>query len=491
MSSPGYFFTPEDQAQEDALKRRQAFARALIQSGTNDPGDTPYAGLRSAGNSLIGAFLSNKADSSERDLARSASDRYNTDMASFLKGGATYAGGAVPAPQISNAGGPDMPVDSSQGQQQPPTGAPMGMGGQTPMPQQTAQASPMDRLLGTHNPALIQQFAPQLFTHQLGREDKVWENSQPLSVAEQQKSQLDLDRTEALEKFKNGLPLNEKDRASLAIQQGHLGIARAHLGETQRHNKAEEFSASHPFGADVPLGPDGQAATGDNFLAGISKTNPGLANQVKAIAQYRQAPPGRGTKQGIALLNLVNQYAPTYDATTFPTKQKARNDYGTGVQGKSVVAINNAMAHLDLLGQLSDALGNGDIQLINRARQAYEQQTGSPAPTTFDAVRNIAAQEVVKSVVPGGGGVAERAAAAEDFKKAASPQQIRGAINGVKGLFSGQLGNYRQQYHKLTGLDDFDEFLSPETKSLSHMPVAQAVNGGGATKSRFKIEEVH
>lgn len=363
-----------------------------------------------------------------------------------------------------------------------------------------SQPTLSDALSHVNSPELQAQMAPEIIKDQIARQDKAMTTLPPDQVAQLgfrpgtivQKDAYgnlkvaqasDVKSKEAVQQveeqqhdaavFNNGLPMTAAQKAADAR-------ARSSEAETRRHNSVTEFAASHPFGQDAMVDDKGNPLSGDAFLSSLAKTNPGLANQVKAIASYRQPAPGRGTKQGIAMLNLVNQYAPGYDASTFPTKQKARNDYGTGTQGKSIVAVNNAMAHLDLLGQLADAMGNGNIQMLNAARQAYEQQVGSPAPTTFDAVRNIAAQEVVKSVVPGGGGVAERAAAAEDFKKAASPAQIHGAINGVKGLFSGQLGNYRQQYKKLTGLDDFDDMLSEETKALSHMPVARAVAGGNA-----------
>lgn len=336
--------------------------------------------------------------------------------------------------------------------------------------------SPMDALSQINNPELQSQLAPKFLEQQMEMQAKA---VRPATAEEKRAAGLS-DKTPAqVNAYGQISPISDPNQIT-PYQQAELdnakagrGIQWAQFNETKRHDQAVEDAAAHPFGKSVGN------ETGDAFLAQVAKENPGLANQVKAIATYRQAPPGRGTKQGIALLSLVNQYEPGYDATQYNTKQKARNDYGTGVQGKSVVAINNAMAHLDLLGKLADAMGNGDVQALNAAKQAYEQQFGSPAPTTFDAVRNIAAQEVVKSVVPGGGGVAERAAAAEDFKKSASPQQMHGAINGVRGLFAGQLHNSKRQYEKLTGLKDFNDFLSPETIGLMSMPIERAVGVAG------------
>lgn len=184
MSSPGFFYTPTDQTQIDALERQRKLALALQQQGSQDPGDTPYAGLASAGKSLAGALLGRGLDQKERDITTAAQGKYTTDMASFLKGGAApppQTPPTVPASQISNAAGPDMPTEGQQtapqaqspapaaGTGQTANPAPMGLGGpQQPAPQQSS----LDRLLATGNPALIQQFAPQLFTHQLDVNDR-------------------------------------------------------------------------------------------------------------------------------------------------------------------------------------------------------------------------------------------------------------------------------------------------------------------------------
>lgn len=117
-----------------------------------------------------------------------------------------------------------------------------------------------------------------------------------------------------------------------------------------------------------------------------------------------------------------------------------------------------------MLGQLSDALGNGDIQLFNRLGQGWAQQTGSPAPTNFDAAKQIVGDEIVKAIVGAGGGVGDREKAAETISRASSPQQLKGVIQTYQGLMSGQLAGLRQQYQKTTGLNDFEDYLAPETR---------------------------
>jgi hypothetical protein len=255
------------------------------------------------------------------------------------------------------------------------------------------------------------------------------------------------------EQFKNSLPMN-------AYQQATVKDAQAKLAEDSRHNRATEDTARNPFG----MGVAGNV-TGDDFYNQLAAKNAGLANQIKAIGSYRQAPPGRGTKQGIALMDLVSQYNPQYDATQYGAKNKARLDFTTGKNGNNVRSLNVAVQHLEQLGGLSAALGNGDIQMVNKLGQAIAEQTGSPAPTNFDGVKQMVGDEIVKAVVGSGGGVHDREEIANNISRASSPQQLMGVIRQYQGLLGGQLKGLKKQYEKSTGLNDFEDYLDPLTKS--------------------------
>jgi hypothetical protein len=270
--------------------------------------------------------------------------------------------------------------------------------------------------------------------------------------------------------------LTAYQQAQVKESQSTLAVQQAQQAETARHDKAEEAVAQNPFGLGIP-GAAGKS--GDELL---SMLPPGVAAQVKAVGTYRQpAPAGRASPNGMKFMSLVNQVYPDYDSTQFTVKSKARNDFATGTQGKSILAINNAMAHLSLLGQLGDALQNNNIPLANQLKNTWLQQTGSAAPNTYEAVKNIASQEIVKSIVPGGGGEGERTAAAKNLAASSSPDALRGAIAGVRGLFAGQLSNYQRMYQKNTGLNDFNDYLSPDTAAL--MASAHGGAGGGAAKA--------
>jgi hypothetical protein len=164
---------------------------------------------------------------------------------------------------------------------------------------------------------------------------------------------------------------------------------------------------------------------------------------------------------GMALLNPKNQRIlgrvmeinPEYDATTVTAKKKAANDFTSGTLGNSMRSFNVAGQHLDQLGTLVDALNNKDTQLFNKIGNAYSQATGSPAPTNFDAAKDIVSKEVVKAIVAGGGGVTERQELAGLMDKAKSPAQLKGVIQQYRNLMGAQHDALLQQ-RRAAGLPD-------------------------------------
>ena len=129
------FFTPEDLATEQGLRRRQAYAQALLQS------DTPqgaYGGLASVGNKLLGAFLSKQADTKQTELSKSAQESYLKNLGSYLGGNdLSPVKPTIPALSVSNSvgSGPQMSTLSIPG------GDASGMEGPSSAPSSPSAAS--------------------------------------------------------------------------------------------------------------------------------------------------------------------------------------------------------------------------------------------------------------------------------------------------------------------------------------------------------------
>jgi len=170
------------------------------------------------------------------------------------------------------------------------------------------------------------------------------------------------------------------------------------------------------------------------------------------------------TPWGQQVMSRVKDMNPDFSGASFGNQKKAVQDFNTGKLGSTVRSLNVATSHLDTLGGLADALGTGNVQLLNKAANAWKSQTGQVAPVNFDAAKKIVADEVVKAVVGSGGGVADREEAARTIQSANSPAQLRGVINTYKDLMHGQLNGLRQQYEQSTNLKDFDKYLSPSIK---------------------------
>jgi hypothetical protein len=119
-------------------------------------------------------------------------------------------------------------------------------------------------------------------------------------------------------------------------------------------------------------------------------------------------------------------------------------------------------------------------------------QTGSAAPTNFDAVKAIVAKEVVKAIVAGGGGVAEREELAHLLDNAKSPAQLKGVIGHILDLMDAQRAGLLDQYERTTGRKDGDTTFAPNATADArrgraggrHRPTPRA---GRSTRTRPEI----
>jgi hypothetical protein len=139
------------------------------------------------------------------------------------------------------------------------------------------------------------------------------------------------------------------------------------------------------------------------------------------------------------ILGRVMEINPQYDATTVSAKKTAATAPSPAARSATRCARSRRPnAHLDQLGELADALDNGNVQVVNKVQNYFSKATGSPNVTNFDAIKAIVGQEVVKAIVAGGGGVGEREEAAKIFSSASSPAQLKGAIQHYRMVMGAQ-----------------------------------------------------
>jgi hypothetical protein len=213
-----------------------------------------------------------------------------------------------------------------------------------------------------------------------------------------------------------------------------------------------------------------------------SATGVDLQNMIDGIGTGKIAPPSslalRNPKV-LQMMDMVMQKYPDYDGTIYATRQSAQKSWAPGGKsGDTYRAIGTANKHLDMVSNLVDALDNKNLQLANKLGNEYSKQTGNPAPTNFDAAKNIVGQEVVKAIVANGGGVAEREEAAKLLDKAQSPAQLKGVINTYRTIMGAQKESLLQQ-RRAAGLSD---------KTLPDY--TEGVGSNAPATGRFKIEVV-
>lgn len=146
--------------------------------------------------------------------------------------------------------------------------------------------------------------------------------------------------------------------------------------------------------------------------------------------------------------------------------QKVVNDFESGPTSKVLTPINTAVAHVNSLKPLVDALGTGDIKRVNSFSNIFKQETGSPAPTDYASIKEFVGGEIAKAVLPGGGGEKERAALLDPLNASNSPEAIKSALDKIQIALAGKTEALRNQWDVGTRgtQGSFDKFLLPATK---------------------------
>ncbi|WP_425254230.1 hypothetical protein ACPJXG_10875 [Janthinobacterium sp. NFX145] len=201
----------------------------------------------------------------------------------------------------------------------------------------------------------------------------------------------------------------------------------------------------------------------------------------KAIAAGQLAPINGfalARPRGQAIMARVMQLNPTYDGGDYAAKANALRGFSTGKEGTALRSFSVAVDHLETLGHMADALDNGNLQILNKVRNTWKQQTGAAAPTDFKAVKEIVGKEVVKAIIAGGGGVDERKEMSELMADAKSPQQLKGVVTHFLELMGAQRDGLLDQYERTTGRKDGKVVFSPSKKQPPETPAAPALPKG-------------
>ena len=176
-------------------------------------------------------------------------------------------------------------------------------------------------------------------------------------------------------------------------------------------------------------------------------TDPAVARML-ALAQGR--PVQVTGEDGTAHWDLAGHAIANQEGTTssipFRTAGAVARDFTSGPDARTLNAINTAHAHITQLGAIGDALKNGDLFLVNRLANAYSQQTGQPAPASFQLVKTAVAAEIAKTTHGGQSTLEETREISKAINAANSPEQLAGALGAARTLMESKREQLRGQF---------------------------------------------
>lgn len=264
--------------------------------------------------------------------------------------------------------------------------------------------------------------------------------------------------------------------ADLKLREGEQQIAASRVGVAHTQ---EQIRASQMQNPDLGGGGGGTGGglTGDALLATLA---PGIASQVKAIAEGRQKPPAPIGGRISPLLTIVGQYDPSFDTTDFMTRYKTAQDFSSaGTSGKKVQAINQTLHHAGQLNDAIDQLGNTDIMpgIINPPLNWAQQKLGGDVRQgNYKEIADALSAEMRKVYAgAGGGSLQELEKWQSSFDPNAGQAQQKAYLKTGMNLLQGAIDSLKDNYTRGMGQHaDFGKLISPTAQK----DLARVMGGG-------------
>lgn len=287
--------------------------------------------------------------------------------------------------------------------------------------------------------------------------------------------------------------LNEVTRAKLQIDQ-QIREADARIAEQKAGGKAtaknyivdgsvqllteQEAMARRNAGANVQL------AGSTSMRSGAPLTDESQEKLATAVANYSIDPRSLPIKDRASILERAIAINPNFDQKDYGNQGIAERNWKqpNGAGAKQIASFTTVAQHLDTLQELADAQTKSDIPRVNSMINYFKTNLGYPEVTNFDTAKQAVAAEVVKAITGTAGALADRQEAERALAAAASPEQVKGAIETLKKLIGGRIETSRALYTAGTGksADDFNKLL-PENIRSTFSRYAPSLTPSGAT----------
>jgi hypothetical protein len=200
------------------------------------------------------------------------------------------------------------------------------------------------------------------------------------------------------------------------------------------------------------------------------------------IAPYSQAQRNAVGQRGVrarAVMDRADEIVKArggqgYDQKRYTAEQRAQITFDTGRPAEQIDALNTAINHLATIDAYADALDSGLPQTIQAAANRFITEFGGSAPTTFEAARDIVANEVVNAITRTGGTLTDRQEARERIFAAQSANVVKDVTSTYRHLLGGRLDPLMKRWEQTTGRsrDEFLQRLTPEARNalVGRMP---------------------
>jgi hypothetical protein len=221
--------------------------------------------------------------------------------------------------------------------------------------------------------------------------------------------------------------------------------------------------------AQAGIFPNQQSQSGQQTATGLPQAFDSMAQDVanykldmKSVLQ--RVPPAIKAQfiQGVSTLN------PNYDQKTFQARQDYQNSLSSGTIGKNITALNTVIPHIDRLNQSLQALGNGNIPMLNGVKNWFSEVSGSGSPARAKTDL-VATSNEIESVYRATGGTEEgiRAWRSGQPATSASPDQQKQWVQEGLGLIEGRLGAMGNDYQQNMGQPaPANRFMSPQNQQI-------------------------
>jgi hypothetical protein len=176
----------------------------------------------------------------------------------------------------------------------------------------------------------------------------------------------------------------------------------------------------------------------------INLTSPGdSGDMVRAIGEYRMAPPSARTAQGAALLRQVAAQFPGYDASQYEAQVANRKYFTSGKGGLVINALNTVAKHLD--DAEKNMPNNSSIPLFNKGKNLALSAIGEAPTKKWDIDADAIGGEWSKLVSGGVATEGELNHIKGLLNNADSPKAMAQAIAEIRELTNGKLAGIQQQ----------------------------------------------